>query len=372
MQAVNSRRELKESLQAWTSDSYEEVKEEQRLEEGQTYLKSYLIETDRESLSQNFLDQEELNIKVLPTNDEGFFHLRARGYSPNGTTDLYLDELDDRFWVVHSVAPREATDSIVEKLIFPRFTKLDYPWLPNKMLEDIGRQPGSIFRRFSLKFEDEFSKEENGKIPDVGGLSMQLWGETALKVLKTLRDNEDLRQSTPLSTVGIKKELEDETVIDDITYYSKFTARGDSVDGHFQQVQNLKNTYSELLHRIEDDHSIKHGSKGSGGTISGSPLLLVFNREIEALDEFMDALFSSKKPFRLWGVRNQLEEEYYRVSSVDLHTGDKLNLEICPEWIRIYLPEDSCGNVILRLFTNIQHYFDSQAELEEENGGNII
>jgi hypothetical protein len=371
MYPVTSRRELKESLQAWTSDSYEEVKEEQRLEEGQTYLKSYLVESDREDFSQNFVDQEDLNIQVQPTQDEGFLHLKARGFSSEGVTDLYLDVLDDRFWVIHSVGPRDATDTIVDKLIFPRFTKLDYPWLPNKMLEDIGRQPGGIFRRFSLKFQDEFSKE-NGEMPDVGGLSMQLWGETAWKVLKTLRDNNELRQSTPLSTVGIKKELDDETVIDDITYYSKFTARGDSVDGHFQQVQNLKNTYSELLHRIEDDHSIKHGSKGSGGTVSGSPLLLVFNREIEELEEFMDALFSSKKPFRLWGVRNQLEKDYYRVSAVDLHTGDKLNLEICPEWARIYLPENSCGNVILRMYTNIQHYFDSQAELEEENGGTII
>jgi hypothetical protein len=372
LKAVNSRRELKESLQAWTSDSYEDVKEEQQLEEGQTYLKSYLIEADRDGLSDDFTEEEDLNIRISSTEDDGFLHLRARGYSSDGPTDLYLDELDDRFWVIHSVGSRDATDDIVDDLIFPRFTQMDRAWLPNEFLEKIGSRPENIFRRFSLKFEDEFSEEENGEIPDVGGLSMQLWGNNASTVLETLRENEDLRRSTPLSTVGIKRELDDEAVIDDITYYSKFTARGDSVDGHFKQVYDLKNNYSELLHKIEDEYSIKYSTDKRGGHVEGTPLLIDFDREIEELEEFMDELFSSKKPFRLWGVRNQLEEDYYRISSVDLHTGDKLNLEVCPDWVRIYLPEDSCGNVVLRLYTNIQHYFDSEAELEEENGGAII
>lgn len=372
MQAVNSRRELKESLQAWSSDAYEDIKDDQRFEEDQTYLKSYLIEADRESLSEEFTEGEDLNIRIQPTEDQGFLHLEAHGYSKDGPTQLFLDELDDRFWVIHTVGNRDATDAVVEDLIFPRFTQMDRPWLPNEFLEMIGNQPENTFRRFSLKFEDEFDRSENGELPDVGGLSMQLWGNNASTVLKTLRENEDLRRSTPLSTVGIKREINGEAVIDDITYYSKFTARGDSVDGHFKQVYDLKNNYSELLHRIEEEYSIKHQVDEQGGYVEGTPLLIAFDREIEDLEEFMDELFSSKKPFRLWGVRNQLEEEYYRISSVDLHTGDKLNLEVCPEWVRIYLPEDSCGNVILRLYTNIQHYFDSEAQLEEVNGGAII
>lgn len=34
--------------------------------------------------------------------------------------------------------------------------------------------------------------------------------------------------------------------------------------------------------------------------------------------------------------------------------------------MRIYLPENSCGNTILRLYTNLQHYFDSNVKLNEE------
>lgn len=372
MQALNSRRELKESLQVWSSDAYEDIKDDQRFEEDQTYLKSYLIEADRDSLSSEFTEKEDLDIEIHPTDDQGFLHLEAHGYSGDGATQLFLDELDDRFWVFHSVGNRDATDAIIEDLIFPRFTQMDRPWLPNEFLEKIGKAPENIFRRFSVKFEDEFDRIENGELPDVGGLSMQLWGNNAGTVLETLRENEDLRRSTPLSTVGIKREINGEAVIDDITYYSKFTARGDSVDGHFKQVYDLKETYSDLLHKIEEEYSIKHRADERGGFVEGTPLLIDFDREIEDIEEFMDELFSSKKPFRLWGVRNQLEEDYYRVSSVDLHTGDKLNLEVCPEWVRIYLPEESCGNVVLRLYTNIQHYFDSEAQLEEENGGAII
>ena len=43
-----------------------------------------------------------------------------------------------------------------------------------------------------------------------------------------------------------------------------------------------------------------------------------------------------------------------------------LKYEITPYLIRVYLPKGACGNTILRLFTNLQHYFDSAIKINDE------
>ncbi len=42
-----------------------------------------------------------------------------------------------------------------------------------------------------------------------------------------------------------------------------------------------------------------------------------------------------------WGIETRLsddgEDGYYKVPGVDLSSGEKINIEICSEWIRIYV-----------------------------------
>ena len=102
--------------------------------------------------------------------------------------------------------------------------------------------------------------------------------------------------------------------------------------------------------------------------MEGAPLTIVLSKRIDELDYFLNGLFSSKKPFRLWGLRKPLEPDYVKVCAIDLHNGDKIDFEITPEWLRIYLPAKACGNTVLRLITNIQRYYDSDAYLEGEHG----
>lgn len=137
-------------------------------------------------------------------------------------------------------------------------------------------------------------------------------------------------------------------------------------------MNQVKQRYEELLQLIEEEYSIAHESEKSTFSITGSPLHIEFNREISDFEEFFDVVLSSKQPFRLWGVYNRIGEDYYRASCVDQHTGDEVNLEVSTDWIRIYLPKGNCGNVVLRLYSIIQHYFDSQAKLRGVDHGIII
>ena len=86
-------------------------------------------------------------------------------------------------------------------------------------------------------------------------------------------------------------------------------------------------------------------------------------REIENFQRFVDVLLSCNKPFFLFGIPQPSEHDLVKVSAVDLHTYDKFNMEIGRDFIRIFLRDGSCGNVVARLMTNLQESYDSQIRL---------
>ena len=194
-------------------------------------------------------------------------------------------------------------------------------------------------------------------------LAMRLWGSEAASVLSTLRTSAQLQRSTALSAVGVKlKPDEDEFVLDDVYYTGKFTTRGTSFDAHLRIVQNVLDSYRVTLTRIESA-AIRYEQAEGGYKLGGEAMVISFGREIGNLEKFLSSLLNSEAPFRLWGTHDFVDREFAKVWAVDLHTGHKLNVEVLPDSLRIYLPEGSCGNAVMRLYTNLQHFYDSSASL---------
>jgi hypothetical protein len=129
-------------------------------------------------------------------------------------------------------------------------------------------------------------------------------------------------------------------------------------------VDETKAKYRELVESIEQ---FRLGTRETLGArrIKGKAFNLVFQRKIEDFQFFLDRLLDSKEPFRIWGLRSRIEDDYYQVLALDMHTGSSIDLEISPDLIRAYLPEEACGNTLLRLYVNLQHYFDSEVRCEE-------
>lgn len=61
-----------------------------------------------------------------------------------------------------------------------------------------------------------------------------------------------------------------------------------------------------------------------------------------------------------------------RVHAVDLHVGRRLVVEIGNDFLRVYLPTEACGNSLLRLYTNLQHTFDSKVQMTTSQGAAVI
>ncbi len=132
-------------------------------------------------------------------------------------------------------------------------------------------------------------------------------------------------------------------------------------------MQQVVARYSALV-RLCEQRSIsftRFDTRGDGGGhAQGGPVVIRFSRRITDLERFAATLFSSRQPFRLWGVP-ELHDDTVEVEAVDLHVGQCLPIDIGPDWLRVYLREGSCGNTVARLITNLQHSFDGALRLED-------
>jgi len=118
------------------------------------------------------------------------------------------------------------------------------------------------------------------------------------------------------------------------------------------------------LERIEKYHRITYPRDEQGTRIEESPLVINFKKEIDDIVQFINSIVSAKDPFRLCGGTTQLDKDYYKFKGIDLHNNDKVTMEVAPSWIRLYLSEGACGNTALRIHSNLQRYYDSEANME--------
>ncbi len=365
MMTIANRKELTQRLERRLTNTYEMLKEgQQELE--QSLLKTYIVESNLPTV----FDIPKVNgykTEILKTEDNTLFILKVQNRRKSGI--FYIDTLNPRFWFIHTINKSEFTDSFINKFVTSTVNGLDYPWLPIQFLEGLGKE--EQFRGFSLKYADKFVDADEDVAP-IETLSMKLWGNTAQKVLEILRKDENLRHAVALSGIGIKHFINhDDFVISDITFQGKFTARGTSIDAYFYIIKKVQKNYEEKIRLIEGN-SISISYINKGFRLSGQPMVIILKKEIEDFRSFLNHLLSSKIPFRLWGIYKFLDKDFVKINAVDIHTGHELNLEATPEWIRIYLPQRSCGNTVLRLFTNIQHYYDSDAILEVGENERVV
>src|SRR5439155_19637268 len=140
---------------------------------------------------------------------------------------------------------------------------------------------------------------------------------------------------------------------------SRFAARGDSFEIHVGHVTSLLRRYSDYIGQLAERYALTWtAAVDRGASLSGEVVMMPFRKPVIDLDAFLDGLFSSREPFRLWGVPQQITDGFASVQAVDLHVGAQLPMEVFPDGLRIYLQKGTCGNTVARLLANLQHRYD--------------
>jgi hypothetical protein len=385
---ITTRREMATRLEEVMSHAYTDLEDRQLLEAGTSLLKTYLLEAHSgnaahgdvlRTLNTAFSPEmlgENSRTRVHETEEEFFFRVDATWASNDA--EFFVDASDHRFWVLHSASNSVKADRILRRVI-ANDNHLDSAWLPMQLLERVADM-GS-FRGLHLDYDRREVPDVEFEVPDapVEYLKMQLWGNRAREVLRILRQPNAFPNATTLSKVKIKHWLNEAAIddsfsLDEIKWDGKITARGTSFQSHINLVNSIYRSYADRVRAFEQRFSLRYGIErdhGNRATMAGEPLNIAFNRPIANLEKFLAAVFGGTDPFRLWGTPVVVGNNFYRVTAIDLHVTNRITFEIAPDFIRIYLPNGSCGNTVVRLYTNLQHYYDSQVLLTA-GGGEVL
>lgn len=365
-------------FEAAMANAYRELSENQRLLFGENLLKTYLLEFEAEENEPWWMPFRTAVSTVSPTDDHDLVTVEVtlasrRGRPPRSVT-LVLDRVAKRFAFCHSLAEANQSDAAVNN--FLRGPHVDTFWLSSAMLEQIG-QLGAL-RGFSTRFDGSRFPEadrtdfQQGRVPSVDvrlpveSLNLKLWGTEAPTVLEALRATHQIRRAISVASVRLRYVAvgaRDLFSLDDVDYTGRITTRGTSYAMHRDFAMNVTWQYERRLDELESGHRIRVAAN----TLAGEPLIIRIDPPMDP-HSFVTAVFRGVYPFRLIGLAQSITKDYLAIPAVDLHGGHRLDFEVAPDFVRIFMRGSACANTVLRFEANLQHYLSSDSQLLAGHG----
>ena len=321
-------------------------------------LKTYIIESD-EGISSQFTINE-IKCNVVDTGLENMKILQI--HLNDNICEFFLDVSDKRFLVLHTNDKSEDTNRIIGMLTKDHHHTFDNVWFYSDMLKQIANKSGNSFNGFGVSYSDKFLRTTDGDNSDIEDLNLSINGSLAEEMQHLVTTRSNIKRTMAYNKIRIRRgsthSLAD-SVQDDIHNTGYFAVKhGKSVQDHLQLVDICKDDYSKVINQVED---CRIGVKEIEGRtiIEGKSFDFEFPHAIENLDMFIEKMFSSTMPFKLWGLKSKIHDDYFKIMAIDLHTGNPIDFEIANDMMRVYLFRGNCGNTILRLITNLQRHYDS-------------
>jgi hypothetical protein len=300
------------------------------------------------------LEQISSNGRLEATEDAFLYRL----WIPEQRDCFWVDQLDSRFWSFHTNMPVAPAGRFLRQQINSR-RDLDWMWLPSDHIRTVW--PGASARGVRSRFQGSQLLGGSGAFDDV---RLKLSGRSADFFLSYLYKDAEIRSAVPFD--GVEVSLKDDdlgSLNEAVDKMGRFAVSGNSLEFHIQFVETVVNRYRKLVELCESEAiawkqiQAKPVNDG-GGLMTGRPVSVKFSKDVPDLENFVDQLFSSREPFRLWGIP-RIEDGVAEIEAVDLHVGQVLRMDIGKQWLRLYLPEGNCGNSVVRLVSNLQHRFDA-------------
>lgn len=349
-----------------------------------TFIKSYLVETHSP-------DPAVLRNEVAPwfkqtrtLRDQTLLHLVDRH-----DVSYFADARDSRFLLLHSIGQARYADEAFERLTDGRLRGFDRAWMPAPFLKRITHGVMTGFKFWYRQDTQGFTRSEDELTAIVEAEeevtpSPRFRSSFRLDVVGQLHADRDLQEMSRAPILVGRKALEGITFreVDDLageinlsTYaYGKMVGHGTSLNLYLSTTAATVRKYAATIRTIEDEHAL--GWERTNGVLvhRGAPFIIRFPSTllIHDLQAMASSIFRPAKPFRLFGLFSRSDEGRVDVEAIDLHTGDPLSVEITAKWMRVYLPRGSCGNVVARLYTNLQHTLHSDIDLVTGSGMDLF
>ena len=316
-------------------------------------LKTFILESDKGFPSHAVLG--DVSYDVVSTGMDAMKIINAR----DGETacEFFLDVSDRRFFMLHTNYSSDSVRKIIDAMVGDRNHTLDNTWFHRNMLERIVGMDGNRLQGLGLAYSNLMQD-----LDERDDIDLRISGSLATPLKKIMQGNESLSRANAYRYVRIMRGAGrpmEQRAYDDVHNHGYFALRrGGSVQDHLHVVDQCREEYSRILNGVEKER-INCRWSGGVGDLEGNPFEFIFPNKVKDLDMFAAKVFSATTPFQLWGLRQKMDDGRIKVLAVDLHAGSPVDFEIGHAMMRVCLFGQSCGNIILRLLTNLQVYFDA-------------
>lgn len=307
-------------------------------------------------------------IEVIPGKESFFYNVVLR--SPDENHYLYVNTQSEnaRFWTIHN---KELQEKILPKIdeIFNNSYLQDSIYLSNQMMDYYRNNIVDYSLGLSLKFEDlseniVLDNQSNQNLLANSGISLRCWTKNKRSVSNIINGFKKIRLPINYSYLNCVFEDEDEeiSVKENLFFDGKITIeRGNRLARHMDFVRTIRRNYEKQLSIIEE-------LRPNWREFKGELYEIKFENNINH-KSFIDQLINNFSTYKVYTFFMYKEADFYEYLCIDAHTGGKFYLTIYPERISINLNNKSCGNIVLRLLSNLQRHFDPNLDLyaNEEN-----
>lgn len=274
---------------------------------------------------------------------------------------LIVDTLNPRFWLLHTTSPVTRLRSLLRRYVVST-PRLDSAWFSAEHLRQMEGERRWIKSSFAA---DTLQPNDPGsEVPRRWRARVE--GENPEEFLDFLGETR-YTASASLTAVG--------SVIDDerlgrvemaADYQGGFVSSGSSFEAATGVIWRSLDRYESYVKGLEDRFRLRMGATEEMGlTFDGDVAHIEFPHGVSDLDSLVANLFTCREPFRLWAVPKEVAPGHWEANAVDLHVGHTLRLEVTPRWMRVLLPERTCGNTLARLVANLQHRFDARTTVDQ-------
>ena len=273
---------------------------------------------------------------------------------------FFVDTLNPRFWLLHSTASADTLRRLIRRHVLPS-ARVDQAWFSSDHLRALEGERRWVRSSFN---SDQLQPNESGAaVPR--RWRVQVEGEDPDELLALVSQSERYKAGAALTAVGsVLRESGMGYAEVAADYQGGFVASGTDFHLVAGLLWRTLDTYEAYVRGLEQAFQLKTAASEEGGlTIEGDVAFIEFPHEVSDLDALVANLFTSKEPFRLWGVPREVAEGQWEANAVDLHVGHPLRLELTSRWLRVLLGPHTCGNTLARLVANLQHRFDARTHV---------
>ena len=325
MKPILSVKNIKERLQA-SFDKKEDTVQDFGEISG-TQLKAYLIEN-------NDVNPLEVGSPLgawKPLEDSNWFTNIDKEY-PN---TFFLDATRSRVWIIYSILDTSHSDLFLKDWV-GRGRKLDRCWLSRKQLLHWGDKVDTpwVKKGIGLAFSDGLTRDE-----EAGKFSLKAW-YTEKKLVKGLGNVLKTAQRE-FAIYSIRWQKRTNSSVDLSTeLYSdgKVTInRANDADEVFIWVAEMANYYLSALNTATN---LRNNSLAA--------FELDFSQKIN-LDAFSNTVLNGSGDMKLWLMEIERQKDFARYKGVDLHTWDRVFVDVEPNYAYLTIPKGGCVNAAPRI-----------------------